>query len=149
MKLERLIMNSTYGIRSVQKIHTLKTIDPFFQEMYDGLKKFEVRKNDRDFQSGELLNLIEYPVNESNLRQCLFRIGSVLSNSDCIYDAIQNDYVVLGLDDYDFEVVYDSFKVGEEVVDKNGNNRIIGYVLSNNKFPEGIKEGYAVVCFKD
>ena len=39
-------------------IHDLKTLAQFWDAVYDGKKTFEVRRNDRDFQVGEWLNLI-------------------------------------------------------------------------------------------
>lgn len=40
--------------------HKLKTITPYFSQIWEGKKTFEVRKNDRDFQPGDTLALKEY-----------------------------------------------------------------------------------------
>jgi hypothetical protein len=40
--------------------HDLKTIPPYFDEVLSRRKKFEVRKNDRDFQVNDYLVLREY-----------------------------------------------------------------------------------------
>ena len=42
------------------RIHVLKIWPSFFQEMIDGKKPFEVRKNDRDFRVGDVLKLLAY-----------------------------------------------------------------------------------------
>lgn len=42
------------------KIHKLKTIQPFFDFVWSGMKNFDIRKNDRDFRCGDLLLLQEY-----------------------------------------------------------------------------------------
>ena len=42
------------------KTHYLKTIQPYFDESKKGNKKFEFRKNDRDFQVGDEVFLREY-----------------------------------------------------------------------------------------
>lgn len=42
------------------KSHYLKTVQPFFSEVENGNKTFEVRKNDRDFQVGDEVYLQEY-----------------------------------------------------------------------------------------
>lgn len=41
------------------KTHTLKTHSPYFGLVWDGIKTFEVRKNDRDYQVGDRLKLVE------------------------------------------------------------------------------------------
>lgn len=43
-----------------QKNHHLKTWPEFFEPIQLGEKKFEVRKNDRDFMIGDILILEEY-----------------------------------------------------------------------------------------
>lgn len=40
--------------------HELKTIQPYFQEVWNGNKMFEVRKNDRHFILWDTLTLCEY-----------------------------------------------------------------------------------------
>jgi len=41
------------------KIHELKTDPSVFQQTWEGRKTFEIRKNDRDYQSGDVLILRE------------------------------------------------------------------------------------------
>jgi hypothetical protein len=45
------------------RTHRLKTLAPYWQRVAYGEKKFEIRKNDRDFQVGDVLEL-EYVENE-------------------------------------------------------------------------------------
>lgn len=40
--------------------HHLKTWPPFFQQIIDGEKTFELRRNDRGFKTGDYLVLEEY-----------------------------------------------------------------------------------------
>ncbi len=40
--------------------HDLKTWTEYFQKVWDGEKKFEVRKDDRGYKVGDFLNLMEY-----------------------------------------------------------------------------------------
>ncbi len=40
--------------------HKLKTVNPYFADLWRGLKTFEVRKNDRNFRLGDTLILQEY-----------------------------------------------------------------------------------------
>lgn len=41
-------------------IHQLKTHPQYFKEVKFGKKNFEIRKNDREFKTGDLLELWEY-----------------------------------------------------------------------------------------
>lgn len=40
--------------------HTLKTEQPWFDLVAEGVKNFEIRRNDRDFEEGDILELVEY-----------------------------------------------------------------------------------------
>lgn len=40
--------------------HVLKVVAPYFDALLDGSKTFEVRKNDRGFQRGDVLTLWEF-----------------------------------------------------------------------------------------
>lgn len=42
------------------KMHELKTINPYFQNVWNRTKTFEIRKNDREFEEGDFLWLREY-----------------------------------------------------------------------------------------
>ncbi len=44
-------------------IHELKTLPEYFQEVFMEHKKFEIRKNDRDFKVGDRLILKEWEAN--------------------------------------------------------------------------------------
>ena len=40
------------------KVHTLKSVEPFWTDVNEGRKTFEVRRNDRDFRVGDVLELV-------------------------------------------------------------------------------------------
>ena len=46
--------------KSIAYIHELKTWKEYFEEVFMGRKTFEVRKNDRNFQKGDILILKEW-----------------------------------------------------------------------------------------
>jgi hypothetical protein len=48
------------GVNIMPQVHNLKTWTPFFKDVKCGVKQFEVRKNDRDFQIGDTLILEEF-----------------------------------------------------------------------------------------
>jgi len=48
------------------KMHELKTINPYFSDIWEGKKYFEIRKDDRGFREGDILKLQEYNPATSN-----------------------------------------------------------------------------------
>ena len=42
------------------KVHKLKTLPRYFESIVNGTKPFEIRKNDRNFEVGDILRLEEY-----------------------------------------------------------------------------------------
>lgn len=47
------------------EVHQLKTVQPYFDDIWKNGKTFEVRKNDRDFKVGDVLMLLEYEPKEA------------------------------------------------------------------------------------
>lgn len=88
------------------QIHHLKTLPPFFARVRSGEKTFEVRKNDRDFQTGDTLVLQEFDPSAppasigwnagytgSELRK---RVAYILHGGQF---GVEVGYVVLGIED--------------------------------------------------
>lgn len=48
------------SMNMMKTIHTLKMVLPYFQSAWDGIKPFEIRKNDRNFKVGDTIILREY-----------------------------------------------------------------------------------------
>lgn len=130
----------------MSKTHILKTINPYFADLRDGRKKFEVRKNDRNFQIGDTLILEEYnkETQQKTGKEEIRYITYIYEDNV----RLMGDYVVLELNDFDCEIVNDCFRVYDDVIDKHNEDRIVSYVLSHKDFPEGIREGYAVISFE-
>lgn len=63
--------------------HSLKTIQPYFNQVGDDLKTFEIRKTDRPYRVGDTLILQEYdPVLETySGKQISREVTSVLINA--------------------------------------------------------------------
>ena len=60
-------------------IHELKILPEYFDAVRDGRKKFEIRKNDRDFKIGDTLILKEW-TGEYTDRQIEATVTYILSN---------------------------------------------------------------------
>lgn len=77
------------------KIHELKIWPQFFNETINGHKRFEIRRNDRDFKSGDDIQLKEWcPVeNKYTGRNKQFRIKCVLKD----FQGIKKGYCILGI----------------------------------------------------
>jgi hypothetical protein len=77
--------------------HALKIWPQFYQEVEDGNKTFEVRKNDRDFKTGDVLLLQEWdPVTEKYTgNECYKVITYILPAGTNI--GIHSDYVVMSI----------------------------------------------------
>lgn len=81
------------------KTHELKAINPYFSDVWHGIKNFEVRKNDREFKVGDFLLLREYdPQNISEFqylfREILCKITYLFEN----HDFLKEGYVILGIE---------------------------------------------------
>ena len=90
--------------------HTLKVVPPYFEPVYEGSKTFEVRKNDRAYQRGDMLRLREYDPALCTRgckgrdkscpawtgRECVRRVTFVYSG-DPRFGGVEAGYVVLAL----------------------------------------------------
>lgn len=77
------------------KVHELKTWTDFYQDVWDGKKRFEIRKNDRDFKVGDILLLREYEFFTGNYteRWAKFSIEFMLDGGF----GLENGFCVLSL----------------------------------------------------
>lgn len=74
-------------------IHELKTSTGFFGDVLSGKKKFEVRKNDRDFRPGDLLALNEIEDGRYTGRSLVVGVDYLLDN----LDYVKEGFVILGI----------------------------------------------------
>lgn len=73
------------------KTHYLKITPHWFGELSNG-KSFEVRKNDRDYQTGDILNIYVPETMETRS----FRVTYILT-ADQFPDGIKEGYCILGI----------------------------------------------------
>ena len=73
-------------------IHKLKTVQPYFDNCWQGKKTFEVRFNDRNFQVDDTVYLMEYDAESKAFsgRKLRTTIVYILEN----YPALLDKYVV-------------------------------------------------------
>ena len=75
------------------KTHELKTLPEYFEQVWNGNKKFELRKNDRDFQYGDCLILKEFKDGIFTKRTATCFISYILKD----LEGIESGYCVLGI----------------------------------------------------
>jgi hypothetical protein len=75
-------------------VHRLKTVQPFFNDVKEKRKNFELRQNDRDFQVGDTLVLEEYTGKYKTGAGVTRKIKYVLK--DCPEFGLTPGYCILG-----------------------------------------------------
>ena len=80
------------------KVHSLKVWPKYFDAIKEGLKKFDVRLDDRSFRKGDALFLEEYLPKEGFFtgRALLRKVTYVLRGGKF---GIEEGYVVLGIEE--------------------------------------------------
>lgn len=75
--------------------HFLKTVQPYFEDIWDGVKRFEFRKNDRKFKVNDVLILREFDEKKNVFpgHRIKARITYILEN----FEGLENGYCVLGI----------------------------------------------------
>lgn len=77
--------------------HKLKTRKPYFDHLWSGEKRFELRKDDRHFAVGDTLVLDEWDsaVTEASGRRIHATVGYILREADGF--GLINGHVIMGL----------------------------------------------------
>ena len=73
--------------------HDLKIGPDYFDAVSDGIKRFELRLNDRDFRVGDRLILREWAASGYTGRCVRCKVDYILS----CYDGLDHDYVILSI----------------------------------------------------
>lgn len=84
------------------KLHELKIKEEYFNAVIRGEKTFELRKNDRDYEVGDLIhfkNIFNYDNPDLNefegYENCVFQITCVLKNVEQY--GLDKEYCILGI----------------------------------------------------
>ena len=87
------------------KLHELKILHPYLIDITIGTKTFELRKNDRDYQVGDLIHFIDIREDDTENDKCvcepyidentLYRITYVLKNVEKY--GLDKDYCILAI----------------------------------------------------
>ena len=82
---------------SMVKTHHITHREEFADDVYDGRKNFEIRFNDRGYQTGDFIQFKvidkhNHPCTEYPLNHCLYEITYVLNGF-----GLQDGYVVFGI----------------------------------------------------
>ena len=78
-------------------VHYLKIKPEYYKDVECGLKKFELRKNDRNFQVGDILMLIKLD-SEGNETDQVIRVKVNYILKDCPQYGLKDGYAILGID---------------------------------------------------
>lgn len=85
------------------KVHDLKSRPEFFTRIYDGSRTFDIRKNDRDFQVGDILILKEHNTityTGYTLRKRVTNILRHMPGAGCAAEfGLAPGYVIMSLED--------------------------------------------------
>lgn len=77
-------------------VHYLKIKPEYYRDVQSGLKKFELRKNDRNFQVGDVLMLIKLD-DKGNETDQVTRVKVTYILKDCPQYGLKDGYAILGI----------------------------------------------------
>lgn len=83
------------------KLHELKIKDEYFREVLRENKTFELRKNDRDYQVGDLIHFVDIDGSNHIIGNPFYNIKLVFQITYILKDVTQygldKDYCILGI----------------------------------------------------
>ena len=75
--------------------HELKILPQYFQAVWDGIKTFELRKDDRDYQRGDILVLREWDGKKYTGSAICVKVTYILQNA--MEYGLKRGYVIMGI----------------------------------------------------
>lgn len=88
---------------SEMKVHELKIAPEYFGPVFDGIKTFEIRKNDRGYEIGDLMHLKEFDGEAFTGKSVIMEITYTTTYNQ------EPGYLVFAIKDPDFKVLNDVF----------------------------------------
>jgi hypothetical protein len=89
-KMEKL---PSEAVAAEPKTHVIRLATMYYDDVASGKKSFELRKNDRDYKVGDILDLMEFAEGRCTGRTVKADIVYVLEN----YSGLQEGYCILGI----------------------------------------------------
>lgn len=74
--------------------HEIKILPQYYEDVFKGIKQFELRKDDRDYQVGDLVRLREWDGKEYTGNKMIVGIKYVLR--DCPEYGLMDGYCIFG-----------------------------------------------------
>lgn len=81
--------------------HKLKIYEDYFIAIIEGLKTFEVRENDRDFQVGDCIYFQVIDSSNDYILTTAFKKKYVITYILKDFEGLKDNYVVLGIEEED------------------------------------------------
>lgn len=78
------------------RTHVLKIREPYFSDILNGLKTFEIRKNDRNYKVGDRLTLQLYPYSNDITKEKELSVEITYILKDIPEYGLDKDYCILG-----------------------------------------------------
>ncbi len=76
------------------KTHDFKIAPQYFIDVCNLRKRFEIRRNDRNFQIGDLLKLKEFTNSGYTGRAIIVRVTYILKD----YNGLEPNYIIMGIE---------------------------------------------------
>jgi hypothetical protein len=94
---EKQLADGSKEYSVIETVHELKTWPEYFQEVENGNKTFELRKNDRDYKVGNILILREWCPKNAEYSGRIIKRGIKYVLKDAEAFGLRDGYVILGL----------------------------------------------------
>lgn len=84
-----------------QQVHQIRIATTYFEDAESGKKPFELRKNDRNYKEGDILEMMEFKDGRNTGRVIRKLVTYLLEN----YTGLQEGYCIMGTKDIEQQEV--------------------------------------------